>query len=226
MKRILLLAACASMTACAGHMASPQISELDEVRAMIQKAKDAGAEKCAPALQAKAVAGLYHAAHEITDEGSANPVDENNDLISTALSNAKKAHSKAVKGCGKPKPKPRPKPKPVAPEVISLEGVFFETNSADLTAASSERLDRAVATLQKRAGLHVQVAAYTDSRGKASYNLALSDRRAASTMNYLVEHGIAADRLTSKGYGESSPRADNATVEGRAKNRRVELHIK
>ncbi|PCI45570.1 MAG: hypothetical protein COB41_01035 [Proteobacteria bacterium] len=216
MKRIVLLVACASITACSGHIASTQMSELDDVRAMIQKAKDAGAEKCAPALQAKAVAGLYHAAHEL-DEGAANPVSENDDLISAALSNAKKAYSKAVKGCAKPKP--------VAPEVISLEGVFFETNSADLTAASSERLDRAVKTLQKRADLHVQVAAYTDSRGKASYNLGLSDRRAASVMDYLVAHGVASNRLTSKGYGESSPRADNATVEGRAKNRRVELHV-
>jgi len=216
MKRIFLLAACASITACSGHIASTQISELDEARAMVQKAKDAGAEKCAPALQAKAVASLYHAAHEITDEGSANPVDENNDLIAAVLSNAKKAYTKAKKGCGKP----------AAPEVIALEGVFFETNSAELTAASSATLNHAVQTLQKRAGIKVEVAAHTDSRGRAVYNLDLSNRRAASVMSYLIAHGIAAERLSSKGYGESSPVANNATVAGRAKNRRVELRIK
>ncbi|MDQ6955894.1 MAG: OmpA family protein [Mariprofundaceae bacterium] len=215
MKRIFLLAACASITACAGHIASPQISELDEVRAMIQKAKDAGAERCAPALQAKAVAGLYHAAHEIVDEVNANPIDENNDLISTALSNAKKAYTKAVKGCGKP-----------APEVITLEGVFFETNKADLTASSTATLERAVKTLQKRSKINVEVAAHTDSRGKASYNLDLSNRRAASVMDYLVTHGVNASRLSAKGYGEIQPRADNSSVQGRAKNRRVELRIK
>jgi len=223
MKRILLLAACASITACSGHIASTQISELDEVRAMIQKAKAAGAEKCAPALQAKAVAGAYHAAHEL-DEGSANPESENSDLISGALSNAKKAYIKAKKGCGKPKPVVKSKPK--APEVISLEGVYFETNSAELTASSTATLDRAVKTLQKRSTIKVEVAAHTDSRGKASYNLDLSNRRAASVMAYLVAHGVNADRLTSQGYGEAQPRADNATVAGRAKNRRVELRIK
>lgn len=216
MKRIILLAACASMTACAGHMPSTQISELDAARAMVQKAKDAGAEKCAPALQAKAVASLYHAAHEITDEGNSNPVDENNDLISAVLSHANKAYTKAVKGCGKP----------AAPEVIALEGVFFETNSAELTAASSATLNHAVKTLQKRGDIHVEVAAHTDSRGKASYNLDLSNRRAASVMSYLIAHGIVVERLSSKGYGETSPIADNATVAGRAKNRRVELRIK
>jgi len=215
MKRILLLAACASITACSGHIASTQISELDEVRAMIQKAKAAGAEKCAPALQAKAVAGSYHAAHEL-DEGSANPESENSDLISGALSNAKKAYIKAKKGCGKP----------AAPEVIALKGVFFETNSAELTASSTATLDRAVKALQKRSTIKVEVAAHTDSRGKASYNLDLSNRRAASVMTYLVAHGVSADRLTSQGYGEAQPRADNATVAGRAKNRRVELRIK
>ncbi len=214
MKRIVLLAACASITACSGHIASTQVSPLDDVRAMIQKAKDAGAEKCAPALQAKAVAGMYHAAHEL-DEGSANPASENDDLISSALSNAKKAYAKAKKGCKKP-----------APEVITLEGVFFETNKADLTASSTATLDRAVKTLQKRPNINVEVAAHTDSRGKASYNLDLSNRRAASVMDYLVAHGVAASRLSSKGYGETQPRADNATVQGRAKNRRVELRIK
>jgi len=225
MKRIVFLAACAAMTACTGHLPSTQISELDEARAMIQKAKDAGAEKCAPALQAKAVATLYHAAHEITDEATSHP-DEDAELATSALNYATKAYNKTKKGCGKPAPKPTPAPAPIAPEVISLEGVFFETNSAELTTSSSATLNSAVKTLQKRANLKVEVAAHTDSQGKASYNLALSNRRAASVLNYLVSHGVDAARLSSKGYGEAQPRASNGTREGRAKNRRVELRVK
>ncbi|MDX8397571.1 MAG: OmpA family protein [Mariprofundaceae bacterium] len=214
MKRILLLAACASMSACSGHIASTQISELDDVRAMIQKAKAAGAEKCAPALQAKAVAGMYHAAHEITDEVGSHP-DENAEIAADALGNAKKAYALAKKGCGKP----------AAPEVISLKGVFFENNSAELTPASTATLDHAVKVLQKRADIAVEVAAHTDSRGQAAYNLDLSNRRAASVQDYLLAHGISAARLSSKGYGETQALADNATVAGRAKNRRVELRV-
>ncbi len=216
MKRIFLLAACTAMTACAGHVASTDISELDGVRAAIQKAKAAGAEKCAPALQAKAVATMYHAAHEISDEVGSHP-DEDADLVETALKAAKQAYAKAKKGCAKPKPK--------APEVITLEGVFFETNSADLTDSSTATLDNAVKTLQKRSDIKVEVAAHTDSRGSAAYNLDLSNRRAASVMGYLIAHGIETSRLSSKGYGETQPRADNGTAAGRAKNRRVELRI-
>ncbi|MDQ6953947.1 MAG: OmpA family protein [Mariprofundaceae bacterium] len=214
MKRIFLLAACTAMTACTGHIASTQISELDEARAMIQQAKDAGAEKCAPALQAKAVVKMYHAAHEITDEVGSHP-DENAELLADALATAKKAYVKAKKGCAKP-----------VLEVIRLEGVFFETNSAKLTVASMAVLDNAVKTLQKRADINVEVAAHTDSKGKAAYNLGLSNRRATSVMNYFLGHGIKAARLTSQGYGETQPRADNSTVEGRAKNRRVSLRVK
>ena len=210
MKRIFLLAACTAMTACAGHVASTDISELDGVRAAIQKAKAAGAEKCAPALQAKAVATMYHAAHEISDEVGSHP-DEDADLIATALKAANQAYAKAKKGC--------------SPEVITLEGVFFETNSADLTASSTATLDSAVKTLQKRSDIKVEVAAHTDSMGQAAYNLDLSNRRAASVMDYLVAHGIKASRLSAKGYGETQPRADNGTAAGRAKNRRVELRI-
>jgi len=212
MKHVLLLVVAVLMAACTGHIASTEISELDEARSMIQQAKDAGAEKCAPALQAKAVATLYHAAHEITDEVGVHS-DETAEVAAGALAYAKQAYAKAKKGCDKT-------------EVIALEGVFFETDSAELTAASSVTLNRAVKTLQKRVGIKVEVAAHTDSAGRAAYNLGLSNRRAASVRGYLVSHGVSAARLTSKGYGESQPRADNATAEGRAKNRRVELRIK
>ena len=110
-------------------------------------------------------------------------------------------------------------------EEIHLRGVNFETNSADLTADSSARLDDATATLLKNSDLRVEVAGYTDSSGAASYNQGLSRRRAQSVMNYLVSHGVDAGMLSARGYGENNPIASNATVAGRAENRRVTLRI-
>ncbi|MDQ6974802.1 MAG: OmpA family protein [Mariprofundaceae bacterium] len=251
MKKIILLAACASITACSAHLPSTQISDLDEVRAAIQASKAAGAEKCAPKSQAKAVAAMYQAAHEITDEAGYHP-DENADLIASALKYANKAHSEAKVNCAPAKPvvhviKLKPvmivKPKPVvvhhvipkAPikiatkrvvvEVIHLEGVYFQSNKADLTPSSHIAMEKAVATLKKRPDIQVEIAAYTDSRGKASYNQSLSNKRAHSVMSYLVNSGISSERLSAHGYGESNPIADNQTREGRAKNRRVELNV-
>ena len=71
----------------------------------------------------------------------------------------------------------------------------------------------------------LQVAGHTDSSGSASYNQRLSERRAASVADYLLSKNIPADRLVVLGYGESRPIADNASTEGRAENRRVELLI-
>jgi hypothetical protein len=66
---------------------------------------------------------------------------------------------------------------------------------------------------------------HTDDRGDTEHNLDLSDRRARSCLRWLVEHGIAESRLTARGYGPQRPIANNATLYGRAKNRRVEFHI-
>jgi len=69
------------------------------------------------------------------------------------------------------------------------------------------------------------VVGFTDSIGSDAYNQALSERRASSVAQYLLSQGVAPNKLTSEGKGESQPVADNETDEGRAKNRRVELHI-
>jgi outer membrane protein OmpA-like peptidoglycan-associated protein len=72
---------------------------------------------------------------------------------------------------------------------------------------------------------HVRVEGHTDNRGTGPYNLDLSRRRAASVVEYLVQHGIARGRLLSAGYGFERPIADNSTALGRAKNRRVEFKL-
>jgi outer membrane protein OmpA-like peptidoglycan-associated protein len=106
---------------------------------------------------------------------------------------------------------------------IVLRGVNFLTDSDQLTAQSLVILDGVAATLTANPDIRVQVAGHTDSQGEAAYNKDLSQRRAASVVNYLVGKGVASDNLQPAGFGEEQPVADNGSAEGRAENRRVEL---
>ena len=105
-----------------------------------------------------------------------------------------------------------------------LRGVNFHTNSDKLTDTSVEILDRVVNTLKAHPEVKLEVSGHTDSRGDDAYNKDLSERRAISVRRYLVDHGVLADNLTAKGYGEERPIASNDTKEGMAQNRRVELN--
>ncbi len=109
--------------------------------------------------------------------------------------------------------------------VIDLPMVNFAFDKAELTPSSFRTLDEAVATLNRHRNVMIEVAGHTDSKGSESYNLELSDRRAAVVRDYLISKGIDADRMTSAGYGESRPIATNDTDAGRAQNRRTELVI-
>ncbi|HEX7972055.1 MAG TPA: OmpA family protein, partial [Thiobacillus sp.] len=131
-----------------------------------------------------------------------------------------------VDGCPPPKAVEPEAPKaeaPAAPRKLTLEGVNFDTNSARLRPESMTILDNAAATLNEWGEVKVEVAGHTDSTNTDAYNRKLSQRRAEAVRAYLVKKGVAADRLTAKGYGESRPVASNKTAAGRAKNRRVEL---
>jgi outer membrane protein OmpA-like peptidoglycan-associated protein len=111
--------------------------------------------------------------------------------------------------------------------VITLSGaVIFASGKADLLPAARAKLDQ-VATALKQSEPDTQfvVEGYTDSRGGLALNEELSTRRAATVRDYLVSQGVPADRITSKGFGPSNPVADNATAEGRANNRRVEIVV-
>ncbi len=110
-------------------------------------------------------------------------------------------------------------------EIIALKGVTFANNSAVLTGNSEDVLNDAAATLRRNADLKVEVAGYTDNRGSVTYNVHLSQKRAETVRGYLIAQGISADMLSAKGYGPENPLADNATADGRAANRRVELRI-
>ncbi len=106
-----------------------------------------------------------------------------------------------------------------------LRGVNFEFDKAKLTVNAKALLDPVADALIARPDIKVEIDGHTDSKGSDAYNLKLSDARAASVVAYLVSRGVAADRMTSKGFGESQPVADNATDDGRELNRRVELKI-
>ena len=106
---------------------------------------------------------------------------------------------------------------------LILEGVTFKTASAELESGSTAVLDKVVAGLKAYPGLKVEIAGHTDEEGSDDYNLALSNDRAKTVMDYLVGHGIAQDRITAKGYGKTQLLVPSTTPEGRAKNRRVEV---
>ncbi len=104
-------------------------------------------------------------------------------------------------------------------------GVYFDTNKADVKGTSAATLDRLAGIFQEYPKTVILVEGHTDSAGSDEYNMDLSRRRAQSVANYLMAKGVDANRFTVKWYGEAQPRADNATAEGKAKNRRVELGI-
>jgi outer membrane protein OmpA-like peptidoglycan-associated protein len=114
----------------------------------------------------------------------------------------------------------------VQPEVITLPSdVLFAFNKSDLSPSAKSQLDSLMFKLQLADVVSIKVVGHTDSVGSDEYNQALSERRASSVAAYLLSQGIAPSKLTSEGKGESQPVADNDTDAGRAKNRRVELHI-
>jgi len=110
-------------------------------------------------------------------------------------------------------------------DVIELPGVNFASNSDRLLAGAEHVLADAAATLRKHPDLVVEVVGHTDSIGSAELNLSLSERRAYTVRDYLINAGVNSANLTAKGLGEFLPVADNATADGRAINRRVELRI-
>lgn len=107
---------------------------------------------------------------------------------------------------------------------VALRGIQFDTGKATITAESAETLAQVGELLKSDAGLKLEIQGHTDNVGNQAANLKLSQDRAASVKAYLVTNfGIAGDRLTAAGFGDSKPVADNASAEGRAQNRRVEL---
>lgn len=107
----------------------------------------------------------------------------------------------------------------------SLQNINFEYKSYDLTAYARAVLDGIVESLQLYPSAKIELGAHTDSIASLSYNQKLSQKRAESARNYIVSRGIAPQRITARGYGETMPIASNATEDGRFQNRRAELKL-
>ena len=143
-----------------------------------------------------------------------------------------------VAAAAAPAPVVAPAPEPVAapapaPErwriiteekPVSLDGANFKFNSAVLNKTADEKLTQVVDFSKNYPEADINVDGYTDSVGPKAYNVKLSQRRADAVKAYLVKHGVAADRIHTKGYGMANPVASNKTAEGRAQNRHVEVH--
>ena len=121
-------------------------------------------------------------------------------------------------------PPPPPTPAIVAPgERLVLEGVTFATGKATLTGSSTDVLDRVAHSLKAKPDVRIEIGGHTDNAGNDAHNQSLSEQRAGAVRDYLVGQGVDRSRIEIRGYGETMPVADNATPEGRARNRRVEI---
>ena len=103
--------------------------------------------------------------------------------------------------------------------------IDFDTEKYNINAKSQETLNKLIGIFKEYPNTNVLVEGHTDNTGSESYNLTLSKNRAQAVTNYLVNNGLSSGRFDTKWYGESQPKYDNTTAEGRAKNRRVELAI-
>lgn len=114
---------------------------------------------------------------------------------------------------------------------IVLKDVLYEFNKAELTPDSKEKLDYLYTIMVDNPTIEIELSSHTDSKGSDEYNMDLSERRAKSCVDYLIEKGVAAHRMTSKGYGETKPVAPNElpdgkdNPDGRALNRRTEFKV-
>jgi OOP family OmpA-OmpF porin len=144
-------------------------------------------------------------------------MDEDNDGIMNAMDdcpNTPAGTAVNTRGCK------------LAAASIKVDNVQFKTGTDVLNNESRQILDNVAQTLKQNPHLSFEIAGHTDSTGNYQANVNLSAKRANSVRQYLIDHGVAGNRLTARGYGPDKPVASNGSREGRAKNRRVELILK
>ncbi len=108
---------------------------------------------------------------------------------------------------------------------VVLKNIFFDTKKAELKNESLIELDKVIQLLKDNPTITIEISGHTDNVGKPADNLLLSNNRAKAVINYFLSKGIAANRLTAKGFGETKPVGENTTDESRSKNRRTELKV-
>ena len=110
-------------------------------------------------------------------------------------------------------------------EIVRLKNIEFRSGSAELTPQGLATLDEVAAALTGASSLTVSISGHTDASGDAAANQQLSEARAAAVKTYLASKGVDAARMTTAGFGQTKPVADNATPAGRKKNRRIEFGV-
>jgi len=110
-------------------------------------------------------------------------------------------------------------------QVITFNNIFFDFDKSTLKQESFTELNRLAKYLIQNPKINLEISGHTDNSGPATYNLKLSEKRATSVVNYLLEKGASQNQLNSKGYGMSKPKDSNKTRAGRKTNRRVELEV-
>ncbi len=108
---------------------------------------------------------------------------------------------------------------------VTVNNLFFELNKAALTPESEPELKRMAQVMKDNTTLRIEISGHTDNTGTDAINEALSQARADAVKAYLLNAGISASRIQSKGYGSKKPKVSNETEDGRAQNRRVEFSI-
>ncbi|MBX2946945.1 MAG: OmpA family protein [Cyclobacteriaceae bacterium] len=108
---------------------------------------------------------------------------------------------------------------------VVLNNIFFETNKYDLQGKSITELQKIIRFLTESPQIQIEIGGHTDNTGNPAYNLQLSEKRALSVYNYLINNGVNRNSITWRGYGQSQPVATNDTEEGRAQNRRIVFKI-
>jgi outer membrane protein OmpA-like peptidoglycan-associated protein len=110
-------------------------------------------------------------------------------------------------------------------ERIVLEGIYFDTGSANIKRESYSVLDSNTAKLKSKTNKSIVIVGHTDNVGSDTYNKKLSEARAKSVMNYFASRGISSSRIRSVGQGEMQPISTNTTESGRSQNRRIEVEL-
>jgi len=110
-------------------------------------------------------------------------------------------------------------------ETVVLRNIFYKLNDYTLLPDSYVELNKIAETIAENSGLKFEISGHTDNSGSIDYNQQLSEKRAKTVYDYLIQKGISPQQLLYKGYGQSKPIAENTSDEGRAQNRRTELKV-
>lgn len=160
---------------------------------------------------------------DVIDSNGTNVISSNGNYVTTSAiaADCKEDSTAPVKTTTKPELKPEEK----TVLVKALKGVKFKSDSDELLPESYAKLDAVAELMKSHDDFKLTIDGYTDNTGSSKHNHKLSHKRAKAAKARLVEDGIAANRITTHGYGEESPIATNDTKEGRSKNRRVEFKV-